>query len=371
MVESMKESNVHVGVKVVFLKGPSDKRRKVPKEKYGGWRIMLHHWQMPNVSLELREQKPKPTIKRGFMHVDLCINGKAIRALVDRRTIDNFMAEMMALQFKLDIEEDMGKIKAINTISMEHLGSESSSTLSNGPRKDCFLLMRDKSCVVLFVKETDVNSPIQGRRLSLYPKGNKKADDKNEHVSLYLVLSKSNALPLHREVNVYFKLFVYNQILDKYLVVQDAKEKIRRFRGAKTKWGFDKLVSLNAFNEASNGYLVDDCCILGAEIFVIERTGKEEKGKCLSMFLQLEDSKPFDSGQKLYTEFILRVRDQLLGVHHEQKGNNKYCTSAINWGFRRLILLSDLNDASKGFILDNTVIIEVQIPLMTVVKDFS
>ncbi|KAF2282782.1 hypothetical protein GH714_043078 [Hevea brasiliensis] len=261
-------------------------------------------------------------------------------------------------------------------------------------------------------------------RLSLYPKGNKKVDDKNEHVSLYLILSKSNALPLHREVNVYFKLFVYNQILDKYLVVQDAKEKIRRFRGAKIKRGFDKLVSLNAFNEASNGYLVDDCCILGAEIFVIERTGKgecvsivkelancnaytwkiqkfsdwnqeyyksqvfviggyrwslllypngnsEEKGKCLSMFLQLEDSKPFDSGQKLYTEFILRVRDQLLGVHHEQKGNNKYCTSAINCGFRRLILLSDLNDASKGFILDNTVIIEVQIPLMTVVKDFS
>ncbi|KAF2294675.1 hypothetical protein GH714_014854 [Hevea brasiliensis] len=217
-------------------------------------------------------------------------------------------------------------------------------------------------------------------RLSLYPKGNKKGNDKNEHVSLYLVLAESNAFALHKEVNVYFKLFVYNQIQDKYLVVQDAKGKVRRFRGAKTEWGFDKLVSLSAFNDASNGYLVDDCCIFGAEIFVIERTTKdwnqvgytsqvfviggykwsltlypngysEEKGKCLSMFLHLEDSKPFYSGQKLYTGFILRVRDQLFGVHREQKANNKFCTSANNWGFTKLIPLSDLNDASKGFYL--------------------
>ncbi|XP_021653845.2 uncharacterized protein LOC110645110 [Hevea brasiliensis] len=261
-------------------------------------------------------------------------------------------------------------------------------------------------------------------RLSLYPKGNKKVNDKNEHVSLYLVLAESNAVPMHKEINVHFKLFVYNQIQDKYLVVQDAKDKVRRFRGAKTEWGFDKLVSLNAFNDASNGYLVDDCCIFGAEIFVMERTSKgecvsivkelansytytwkiqkfsncnqagytspvfviggykwsltlypngysEEKGKCLSMFLHLEDSKPFNSGQKLYTGFILRLRDQLFGVHREQKANNKFCTSANNWGVTKLIPLSDLNDASKGFILDDAVIVEVEITLMTVIKEFS
>ncbi|KAF2294674.1 hypothetical protein GH714_014832 [Hevea brasiliensis] len=261
-------------------------------------------------------------------------------------------------------------------------------------------------------------------RLSLYPKGNKKGNDKNEHVSLYLVLAESNAFALHKEVNVYFKLFVYNQIQDKYLVVQDAKGKVRRFRGAKTEWGFDKLVSLSAFNDASNGYLVDDCCIFGAEIFVIERT---TKGECVSIVKELANSntytwkiqkfsdwnqvgytsqvfcywwiqmefdalsqwvfrrerqmlvhvftlggfKTFLSGQKLYTGFILRVRDQLFGVHREQKANNKFCTSANNWGFTKLIPLSDLNDASKGFILDNTVIVEVEITLMTVIKEFD
>ncbi|XP_065870074.1 MATH domain and coiled-coil domain-containing protein At3g58370-like [Euphorbia lathyris] len=52
-------------------------------------------------------------------------------------------------------------------------------------------------------------------KLSVYPEGKKKG-----YISLYLILSESNSLPLHQEVNVSFKLFVYNQILDKYLAVQ-------------------------------------------------------------------------------------------------------------------------------------------------------
>ncbi|WCJ19011.1 hypothetical protein M5689_001322 [Euphorbia peplus] len=43
-------------------------------------------------------------------------------------------------------------------------------------------------------------------------------------ISLYLVLSTSNSLPSHQKVNASFKLFVYNQVLKKYLTVQDGKE---------------------------------------------------------------------------------------------------------------------------------------------------
>lgn len=92
----------------------------------------------------------------------------------------------------------------------------------------------------------------------------------------------------------------------------DAKEKIRRFRGAKTEWGFDKLVSLNAFNDASNGYLVDDCCVFGAEIFVIERTGK---GECVSMVKELANSTTYtwkiqkfsDLNQECYTSQVFVI----------------------------------------------------------------
>jgi len=57
------------------------------------------------------------------------------------------------------------------------------------------------------------------RRLCLHPNGNKKSNG-DGHISLYLAFSKSNAPPLGWEVNVDFKLFVYNQIHDKYLTIQ-------------------------------------------------------------------------------------------------------------------------------------------------------
>ncbi|XP_065871750.1 ubiquitin C-terminal hydrolase 12-like isoform X1 [Euphorbia lathyris] len=124
-------------------------------------------------------------------------------------------------------------------------------------------------------------------RLSLYPKGNKKVNEK-DHISLYLVLSESNSFPLYREVNVYLKLFIYNQIQDKYLTVQDAKGSVRRFRGMKKEWGFDQLVPLSVFNDASNGYLINDCCVFGAEVFVLEGCCKVE---CASAVKELDNNR--------------------------------------------------------------------------------
>ncbi|XP_012066140.1 TNF receptor-associated factor homolog 1a isoform X4 [Jatropha curcas] len=253
-------------------------------------------------------------------------------------------------------------------------------------------------------------------RLSLYPEGNKKKNEDN-HLSLYLALSNSNGLPFHSSVNAFFKLFVYNQIQDKYLAVQDGKETERRFRGMKTEWGFDQFISRDAFNDASNGYLIDDCCVFGAEIYIMEEcTGKGEcmsivkelanntftwnvqielnrenyrsevfdigghkwslslnlngygtaRGKSLSVFLFSEDS-----DIKVDAEYILRVRDQLSEKHQEKKATHQFSTKSNNWGYSDLLPLRDLNDTSKGFIVGNTVIVEIQMLFMTVVKEFS
>jgi len=43
-----------------------------------------------------------------------------------------------------------------------------------------------------------------------------------------------------------------------------------------TEEGFDQLLSLETSNDASNGYLVNDCHAFGAEIFVLKPTGKWE-----------------------------------------------------------------------------------------------
>ncbi|WJZ84068.1 hypothetical protein VitviT2T_003693 [Vitis vinifera] len=56
-------------------------------------------------------------------------------------------------------------------------------------------------------------------RLCLYPNGNKKSDG-DGHISLYLVISDTQNLPLGWEVTVSFKLFVFNHIHEEYLTVQ-------------------------------------------------------------------------------------------------------------------------------------------------------
>ncbi|XP_019265061.1 PREDICTED: uncharacterized protein LOC109242675 [Nicotiana attenuata] len=55
---------------------------------------------------------------------------------------------------------------------------------------------------------------------------------------------------------------------------------MRRFQSIKLEWGLPKFLPHKAFKEASNGYLIDDKCVFGAEIFVVQR---QTIGECLSV----------------------------------------------------------------------------------------
>jgi speckle-type POZ protein len=50
----------------------------------------------------------------------------------------------------------------------------------------------------------------------------------------------------------------------------------------KLDWGFDKFLPLKAFTESSNGFLMDDTCVFGAEVFVSKEKSKG-RGERLSM----------------------------------------------------------------------------------------
>lgn len=45
--------------------------------------------------------------------------------------------------------------------------------------------------------------------------------------------------------------------------------------------GFDKLIPLDEFTDASHGYLIDDTCVFGAEVFVLKET-RISKGESVS-----------------------------------------------------------------------------------------
>ncbi|KAM2110593.1 hypothetical protein ACFX1X_012245 [Malus domestica] len=112
-------------------------------------------------------------------------------------------------------------------------------------------------------------------KLVFHPNGNKNRNV-TDHTSLYSVMSGSNAPQISSEVNAVFRLFLLDQNNGNYLVFEEQKE--RRFHGLKLEWGFDLFVPHCVFTEASNGFLIDDTCVLGAEVFVSKEssTGKGE-----------------------------------------------------------------------------------------------
>ncbi|XP_021808276.1 ubiquitin carboxyl-terminal hydrolase 12-like, partial [Prunus avium] len=113
-------------------------------------------------------------------------------------------------------------------------------------------------------------------KLVFYPNGNKSRNVK-EHISLYLVLAGANAPQTRWEVHDAFRLFLLDQNTGKVLEKNE-----RHFQGMKLDWGFDQFLSLKAFTDTSNGFLMADACVFGAEVFV-RKEKSTCKGECLSM----------------------------------------------------------------------------------------
>ncbi|GAY57502.1 hypothetical protein CUMW_179940 [Citrus unshiu] len=224
------------------------------------------------------------------------------------------------------------------------------------------------------------------KKLVVYPNGNKKKNVK-DHISLYLAMVDTSSLGLGWEVYVIFRLFVLDQNKDEFLILQDAMGKERRFHVLKLEWGFDQFIPLEEFNDASNGYLVGDTCVFGAELSVKERN--KCKGECLSMtkltsasnykhedttlsqrsgssisyismYLQLADSSTITHGSKIYVHFTLRIRDQVLSKHHEKKSSNWFTTSDKAWGRTKFVELSYFNKAENGFLVNDVCIVEAE-----------
>ncbi|KAH7522736.1 hypothetical protein FEM48_Zijuj07G0170100 [Ziziphus jujuba var. spinosa] len=246
-------------------------------------------------------------------------------------------------------------------------------------------------------------------RLSFYPNGK---NNGNDYISLYLEIAETDIYPSGWEVNVNFKLFVYDQIRDKYLTIQGVK----RFHEMKKEWGFAQFLALETFTNSSNGYLVDDCCVFGTEVFVINYSGncetismvkmplnftftweiknfsklnelryysqvfnvegvdwslviypngtnKNAMDESFSLYMSLADWKSHPTKKPVYAEYRLRALDQV-------NGNKWFKYQAIDnsYGYSKFMRLKDLYEASKGFIVNDTLIVEVDLLIISVTK---
>ncbi|KAE8056846.1 hypothetical protein FH972_013582 [Carpinus fangiana] len=260
-------------------------------------------------------------------------------------------------------------------------------------------------------------------RLVLYPNG-KKNSNGNDHISLYLAISNTKDLQLGWEVNANIKFFVFDQIRDKYLCIQDANVRVRRFHKFKTEWGFAQLLSHKSLNDSSNGYLVDDTCIFGVEVFVSKGPCKGEclsminepqrdyftwkidnftalkdkiyaseqftvegqkwklnlypkgfgigAGTYLSLFLMsLGDSEILSPNRKVYAKYKLRIRNQINNNHCEKTVEYWFTNLGIDYGFPKFLAVRDLEDTSTGYLVGDVLFIECKIDVISIVKDLS
>ncbi|KAE8056850.1 hypothetical protein FH972_013586 [Carpinus fangiana] len=261
------------------------------------------------------------------------------------------------------------------------------------------------------------------RRLVLYPNG-KKNSNGNDHISLYLAISTTKDLQLGWEVHANITFFVFDQIRDKYLCIQDANVRVRRFHKFKTKWGFTQLLSHKTLNDSSNGYLVDDTCVFGVEVFVSKGPCKGERlsminepqrdyftwkidnftaledkdyaseqftvegqrwklklypkgfgigaGTYLSLYLMsLSDSKIISPNRKVYAKYKLRIRNQINSNHCENTLEYWFPDPGGEYGYHKFLSRTDLEDTSKGYLMGDVLFIECKIDVISVVKDLS
>jgi hypothetical protein len=97
----------------------------------------------------------------------------------------------------------------------------------------------------------------------------------------------------------------------------------RRYHNMMSEWSFTDIVSHDDLKEISNGYLVNDCIILGVEVFVLNNT---HKGESLSFVKEPENSLftwKIDNFSLYNTEYVSDVFD----------------VKGIKWYVRLLLLL--------------------------------
>ncbi|KAD4584001.1 hypothetical protein E3N88_21602 [Mikania micrantha] len=97
-------------------------------------------------------------------------------------------------------------------------------------------------------------------RVLIFPKGNNV-----DHLSMYLDVADSSTLPYGWSRYAQFSLAVVNQIHSKLTIRKDTQH---QFNARESDWGFTSFMSLVELYESSRGYLLNDTCIVEADVAV-------------------------------------------------------------------------------------------------------
>ncbi|KAL8094426.1 hypothetical protein AgCh_036092 [Apium graveolens] len=248
------------------------------------------------------------------------------------------------------------------------------------------------------------------RNIVVYPNGRNESEGDN--LSIYLVLASDTS----KEVNAIFRFFLFDQIRDWCLLVEG---KSKRFDWVKNEWGYSNFISIEDLQEPTSGYLVDDTCLFGVEVFVSQSSGLREclsisniantsynytwnitrfsklsedcqsdefvvggykwelwlfpegdpnnRGSSLSVYLVLLDTPSNSHDEKVKVQFTLRLKDRIHKNHLQNTDALWFSLGAATsnvWGWDSFIQLEELKDKAKGFIVDDRCVIEAELTLL-------
>ncbi|EYU40999.1 hypothetical protein ABFS82_07G096600 [Erythranthe guttata] len=283
-------------------------------------------------------------------------------------------------------------------------------------------LFKIESCSLLQNCEIDkyeTNDFLAGEhkwKLIIYPNGEDKEKD-CDYISIYLAMGDTSSMPANWEVNAVFSIFLYNQIHDNYLYSLGIT---RRFLGVKPQWGFSKFISKKFLTDSSNGYLVNDSCVFGAEVYVVKKEAftteclslknfeipykrdwkipnfsklghvwdseqfsagghkwivrlypkgyGEASGRHVSVYLYYCCSNTGTPSERVQAHRTICIKNQLHDQHHEFTSTVWYVGSNDNWGWPSFIEIATINDPKKGFIVNDSCLLEVEISVKAVVQ---
>ncbi|KAI3743134.1 hypothetical protein L1987_60837 [Smallanthus sonchifolius] len=252
-------------------------------------------------------------------------------------------------------------------------------------------------------------------KLVIHPNGNK-SKNAGEFLSVYLAMADTTSLAPGWEVYAAFRIFLLDQNDDSYLKVEDERTNGRRFHRLRTEWGFDQFISLKEFGDSSNGYLLGDNCVFGAEVFVRKErskgkteslsmvkeavsykhtwkisnyskvnadcessnifnvgdhkwkvqlypNGKGGTGGYISLKLALAEPQELPSGTKILAEFTIRILDQLDTRHYYGKASYWFSASKPEWGWQRFITHGTFFQTNRGLLFKDVCCIEVEVAI--------
>ncbi|KAF6157597.1 hypothetical protein GIB67_037170 [Kingdonia uniflora] len=171
-------------------------------------------------------------------------------------------------------------------------------------------------------------------KLAIYPNGNK-CGNGIDHISFYLVLVDKSSFGINKEAVVTFNLFLFDQFPDKYF-----------------------------------GYLVNDICVLEAEVFFIKNIerGNLSDGN-LSVYLVWADSE-ISPKAKVLMDFKLRLVDQLSGKHKDEQFTHWFDKTDKDWGWGKFLLLSVPNLLNE-FLVKDCCKLEAEVTILGDVKNLD